>query len=96
MAFTYVRASPQISEAVAREAVAAVGSTLEEVLHKQTVMEQLLESRYGYREDTPRRTSQLRTVHCRAKCDTAVQVPLPGADAGLHGHVPRYGSEVSA
>ncbi|KAG2495920.1 hypothetical protein HYH03_005852 [Edaphochlamys debaryana] len=36
----------QISEPVAREAVAAVGSTLEDVLTKQSVMEQLLESRY--------------------------------------------------
>ncbi|EFJ47636.1 hypothetical protein VOLCADRAFT_91983 [Volvox carteri f. nagariensis] len=35
-----------ISESVVREAVAAVGSRLEDVLHKQTVMEQLVESRY--------------------------------------------------
>ncbi|GIL76244.1 hypothetical protein Vretifemale_5725 [Volvox reticuliferus] len=41
-----VLSTKQISESVAREAVAAVGSTLEDVLHKQTVMEQLLESRY--------------------------------------------------
>ncbi|KXZ56995.1 hypothetical protein GPECTOR_1g9 [Gonium pectorale] len=43
---TRLATKQQVSESVAREAVAAVGSTLEDVLHKQTVMEQLIESRY--------------------------------------------------
>ncbi|KAG2426569.1 hypothetical protein HXX76_012887 [Chlamydomonas incerta] len=40
------RLAGKVSSSVAREAVAAVGSTVEDVLNQQTVMEQLIESRY--------------------------------------------------